>query len=47
METWTYRFIKADLTSEISKELTIWFEKSGVVNTYSYTTNHSPWQVSK
>ncbi len=44
---WTYRFIKASMQDENSKELTIWFEKNGRVNTFSYTTNFAPWQVSK
>ncbi len=47
LESWTYRFIKATINKEDSKELTIWFEKSGVVNASSYTTNFAPWQVSK
>ncbi|MBI2881316.1 MAG: outer membrane protein assembly factor BamE [Candidatus Tectomicrobia bacterium] len=48
-ETWTYRFMKnlGPFTQEQTKELTVWFEKAGVVNTYSYTTNHAPWQVSR
>lgn len=47
LETWTYRFIKATLMEEESKGLTIWFEKDGKVQTYSYTTNFAPWQVAK
>ncbi len=47
LETWTYRFITASLMEESTKGLTIWFEKDGKVNTYSYTTNFAPWQVAK
>ncbi len=49
LETWTFRLMKnlGPFTQEQTKELTVWFEKSGVVNTFSYTTNYAPWQVSK
>ncbi len=47
LELWTYTFIKATVSDETKKELSVWFEKSGVVNTFTYTTNFAPWQVSK
>ena len=49
LETWTYRFVKnlGPLTQGQTKDLAVWFEKSGVVNTFSYTTNFAPWKVSK
>ncbi len=47
LETWTYRFITATLMEEDTKELTIWFEKEGKVNTYFYSTNFAPWQIAK
>ena len=47
LDLWTYTLIKATISDETKKDLSIWFEKSGVVNTFTYTTNYAPWQVSK
>jgi outer membrane protein assembly factor BamE (lipoprotein component of BamABCDE complex) len=46
-ETWTYRYIRFEFGNERNKELAIYFNKDGVVHTYSYTTNYSPWQISR
>jgi len=45
--TWTYRYIRVEFGKDRSKELVVYFNKDGVVHTYSYTTNYSPWQVSR